>query len=167
MYAVIAVLLRVGCSAEVAARSTSGRHGDRSRIISAAAAEGKAVGRSAAGVEAWGMRKLYYAGGSIIISDQVCKSILRYGRALARSGSSDLVVLPAFTENFGKGVAHILLGPASQMLSVPTAEFDIDLADAHMVEILESRTRELQPDRPEWQEDVAEVSSLDGYDWGI
>ena len=93
------------------------------------------------------MRKLYYAGGSIIISDQVCKSILRYGRALARSGSSDLVVLPAFTENFGKGVAHILLGPASQMLSVPTAEFDIDLADAHMVEILESRTKELDPDR--------------------
>lgn len=113
------------------------------------------------------MRKLYYAGGSIIISDQVCKSILRYGRALARSGSSDLVVLPAFTENFGKGVAHILLGPASQMLSVPTAEFDIDLADAHMVEILESRTKELDPDRPEWHEDVADVSGLDGYDWGI
>lgn len=113
------------------------------------------------------MRKLYYAGGSVIISDQVYKAILRYGRALARSGSSDLVVLPSFTENFGKGVAHILLEPASQMLSVPTAEFDIDLADAHMVEILESRTAKLDPDRPEWHEDVADVSGLDGYDWGI
>lgn len=113
------------------------------------------------------MRKLYYAGGSIIISDQVCKSIMRYGRALARSNASDLIVLPAFTENFGKGVAHILLGPSSEILSVPTADFDVDLADAHMVEILESRTRELDPNRPEWSEDVADVVDLDGYDWGL
>lgn len=113
------------------------------------------------------MRKLYYAGGSIIISDQVCKAILRYGRALARAESADLIILPAFTEDFGKGVAHILLGPSSQFLSVPTADFDVDLADSRMVEILESRTRELDPDRPDWREDVADVHDLDGYDWGL
>ncbi len=113
------------------------------------------------------MRKLYYAGGSIIISDQVCKAVLRYSRALARAQSSDLVILPSFTEHFGKGVAHILLGPSSQMLSVPTADFDIDLADTRMVEILESRTKELDPDRPDWSEDVADVMDLDGFDWGL
>lgn len=113
------------------------------------------------------MRKLYYAGGSIIISDQVSKAVLRYARALSRSGTADFVILPAFTEDFGKGVAHILIGPASQMMSVPTAEFEIDLADAHMVETLESRTLQLQPDRPDWSEDVADVMDLDGYDWGL
>ncbi len=113
------------------------------------------------------MRKLYYAGGSIIISDQVCKAVLRYSRALAKSESSDLIILPAFTEAFGKGVAHILIGPASQMMSVPTADFDVDLADARMVEILEGRTLKNDPDRPEWSEDVADVMDLDGFDWGL
>ncbi len=113
------------------------------------------------------MRKLYYAGGSIIVSDQVSKAVLRYARALAHAQSSDLVILPSFTEHFGKGVTHILLGPSSQMLSVPTAEFEIDLADARMVEILESRTKGLHPDRPDWSEDVADVMDLEGYDWGL
>jgi hypothetical protein len=113
------------------------------------------------------MRKLYYAGGSIIINDQVCKAILRYSRALARSGSSDLVIMPAFTEAFGRGVAHILLGPASQMMSVPTADFDVDLADARMVEILESRTHQHDPERPEWSDDIDDVMDLDGFDWGL
>ena len=113
------------------------------------------------------MRRLYYAGGSIIISDQVGKAVLRYARALARHQSSDLVVLPAFTEDFGKGVAHILIGPSSQMMSVPTAEFEIDLADAHMVEILESRTKTNDPDRPDWSDDIADVMDLEGYDWGL
>lgn len=113
------------------------------------------------------MRKLYYAGGSIIISDQVCKAVLRYARALARTESADLVILPAFTEDFGKGVAHILIGPSSQILSVPTADLEIDLADAQMVEILESRTKELDPERPAWSDDIADVMDLDGFDWGL
>ena len=76
-------------------------------------------------------------------------------------------MLPDFTEDFGKGVAHILIGPSSQMMSIPTAEFEIDLADAHMVEILESRTKAIDPDRPDWSEDIADVIDLDGYDWGL
>lgn len=113
------------------------------------------------------MRKLHYAGGSIIISDQVCKAVLRYARALSHSDTSDLVILPSFTEEFGRGVAHILIGPASQILSVPTADLEIDLADSRMVEILESRTKELDPQRPDWDEDVADVMDLDQYDWGM
>lgn len=111
------------------------------------------------------MRKLYYAGGSVIISDQVCKAILRYARALAKAETADLVILPAFTEDNRLGIAHILIGPSSQIMSVPTQEIDIDLGDARMVEILESRTQKLDPDRPEWGNDIVDVTDFTSFDW--
>ncbi len=111
------------------------------------------------------MRKLYYAGGSVIISDQVCKAILRYARALAKAETADLVILPAFTEDNRQGIAHILIGPSSQIMSVPTEEIDIDLGDARMVEILESRTQKLDPDRPEWGNDIVDVTDFTSFDW--
>jgi hypothetical protein len=111
------------------------------------------------------MRKLYYAGGQIIVSEQVCKAILRYARALAKAGAADVVVLPCFTEENRRGLAHILIGPSSQIMSVPTEDIDTDLDDARMVEILESRTRNLDPERPEWGEDVVDVETLTNFDW--
>lgn len=111
------------------------------------------------------MRKLYYAGGFIIISDQVCKAILRYARALSKAGSADVVILPAFTDENRKGMAHILIGPSSQMLSVPAEEMEVDLGDARMVELLESRTRNLDPNRPEWSDDIVDVEAFTDFDW--
>lgn len=111
------------------------------------------------------MRKLYYSGGHVIISDQVCKALLRYARALAKAGAADLVIFPCFTDDNRKGVAHILMGPSSQMLSVPTEEVDVDLADARMVELLESRTKNLDPNRPEWSEDVVDIEEFTDFDW--
>jgi hypothetical protein len=112
-----------------------------------------------------GMRKLYYAGGHVIISDQVCKAILRYARALSKADAADLVIFPAFTEENKTGVAHILIGPSSQLLSVPTEEMEIELGDSRMVEILEARTKNLDPNRPDWGEDVVDVEAFTDFDW--
>lgn len=111
------------------------------------------------------MRKLYYAGGSVIISDQVCKAILRYARALAKAETADLVIFPAFTEDNRQGIAHILIGPSSQILSVPAEEIDIDLDDSRMVEILESRSKNLDPDLPPWGNDIVDVTDFSSFDW--
>lgn len=111
------------------------------------------------------MRKLYYAGGAIIISDQVCKAVMRYARALSKAEAADLVILPAFTEENRLGIAHVLIGPASQLLSVPTEDIDLELDDARMVEILEARTKELDPERPEWGNDIVDVTDFTRFDW--
>ena len=111
------------------------------------------------------MRKLYYAGGSVIVSDQVCKAILRYARALAKADTADLVVFPGFTDDNRQGIAHVLIGPSSQLLSVPTQELDMELDDARMVEILEARTKNLDPARPEWGKDVVDVTDFTSFDF--
>jgi len=113
------------------------------------------------------MRKLHYAGGWVIIDDQVCKAILRYARALAKAETSDLVVFPALTEEHVMGIAHILIGPASQIISVPTSDIGLDLKDSRFVEILESRTLNLDPERPEWGKDIVDVTDFTSFDWDL
>jgi hypothetical protein len=111
------------------------------------------------------MRKLHYAGGAITVSDQVCKAVLRYARALSKANAADLIILPALSEDNRQGMAHLLIGPSSQILSVPAEDIPITLDDARMVEILESRTRTLDPERPEWGKDVVDVADLTQWDW--
>lgn len=113
------------------------------------------------------MRKIYYSGGSVVVSDQVCKAILRYSRALARAGTADIVVFPAFTIEHPRGIAHILVGPSSQLLSVPWNDVGVDLNDAGMVEILEGRTHKLDPSTPKWGEDIVDVEDFTTFDWDL
>jgi len=111
------------------------------------------------------MRALHYAGGSVFIADEVCKAVLRYARALAKAGSSDLVVFPALSADNRRGYAHVLIGPASQLLSVPADEIGVDLTDPRMVEILEARTKNLDPNRPDWDKDIVDVEDFTHFDW--
>jgi hypothetical protein len=75
------------------------------------------------------------------------------------------VVTPCLTPKNQRGLAHILIGPASQLLSVPTDDIGVDLDDARLVELLESRTKSLDPTRPEWGEDIVDVVDSAPYDW--
>lgn len=111
------------------------------------------------------MRELFYAGGSAIISDQTCKAVLRYARALARANTADIVVFPALTDKHRKGYAHFLIGPSSQLMSSPTDDVGLDLDDPAVVEILESRTLKLDPTRPDWDKDIVDVQDFTHFDW--
>jgi hypothetical protein len=111
------------------------------------------------------MRNMFYAGGSIVVSDNVSAALLRYARALAKAGAADLVAVPSLTPEHRVGLSHILIGPASQLFSAPTGDIDVDLEDARLVEILESRTRNLDPDRPEWGSDIVDVSDFATFEW--
>jgi hypothetical protein len=111
------------------------------------------------------MRKLFYAGGSIIISDQVCKAVLRYARALAKADRADVIIMRALTPDNRVGMAHMIIGPASQIMSTPTDDLPLDLEDPAMVEILEGRTRRFDPSAPDWDKDVVDVTDFTTFDW--
>lgn len=108
---------------------------------------------------------LHYAGGSVMVADQVCKAVLRYARALAKAQEADLVVFPALSTDHTQGMAHILIGPASQILSAPMEDLGMDLDDPAMVEILEARTLRLDPNRPDWDKDIVDVEDFSQFDW--
>jgi hypothetical protein len=107
------------------------------------------------------MRRLHYSGGYVLTPDSVCKALLRYARALADSHSSDVVSIPVLAEGGARGLAHFLIGPASQLYSTPVAEEVEEIEDEALVGELERRTRRLQPAVAEWP-DMLEDADL-GY----
>jgi hypothetical protein len=107
------------------------------------------------------MRRLYYSSGSLLTGDDVCKAVLRYARALAISGHADIIVIPVVTDDGISGLAHMLVGPASQVFSMPAPSDGNDPFDAETIEKLNSMSRALQPSRPEAEAARPEVLDLD------
>jgi len=95
------------------------------------------------------MRRIYYSGGSVTVSDPMSSAVLRYARALSHARTADLVAVPSVSIGNRVGFAHFLLGPASQLLSVPAEDTGVALDDAHAVEVLESRAERLTMQLPQ------------------
>ena len=111
-----------------------------------------------------GMRRLYYSSGSVLTGDVVCKAVLRYAQALADTGKADIIAVPVITEVGTTGHAHLLVGPSSQLFSMPSASDGDDPFDAAIVEDLTTKTRALQPSRPKAATSVADVLDLGDFD---
>ena len=100
---------------------------------------------------------MYYAGGNVLLGDITCKAVIRYARALAESRRYDVVSFPAIGDGGERGDAHLLLGPASTLISTPVVDGGVDLEDFDLIRRLELRTHGLHPDRPEWSEEMTDV----------
>jgi hypothetical protein len=108
------------------------------------------------------MQKLYYAGGYIFLDDDVCEALVMYAKALADVGKSDLVTVPALSDEGLQGRTRLLIGPASQLFSAPALDRGVDLTDAHATQSMREKTASLQPSRPVFEESADYTN--DGFD---
>jgi|SRR5947209_6403 len=111
------------------------------------------------------MRRLYYAGGHVLIGDATCKALIRYARALAEVGRSDVVTVPLASEGGGVEYAHFLIGPASQLFDVPVQNAPDTPVDQAVIDYLEQETRKLHPPTPAWDEELTDFDHLDYSDF--
>ncbi|WP_146243692.1 hypothetical protein [Curtobacterium sp. MCBD17_008] len=109
------------------------------------------------------MRRVHYVNSSFLVADRTCKALLRYCRALAVAGRSDVVEVPVITETGDVATAHLLIGPASEIFSVPVDAGVDDPRDDEVTAYLERETLRLQPARPAWGEEMTDVPDLDEY----
>lgn len=110
------------------------------------------------------MRRLQYSSGFVLTGDRTCKAVLRYARALAEVGKSDIVMVPVVTDTGSHAYAHMLIGPASQIFSTSVENAVAEPEDADIIEDLEQRTMMLQPSRPAWPDEMTDVDSIDDLD---
>lgn len=103
------------------------------------------------------MRKLFYSSGSVLIADATCKAVLRYARALATAGKSDIVDFPIIEEGGKVATAHFLIGPASELFSVPVENTPEEHADFEVIAELERMTAELDPERRPWRSEMTDI----------
>jgi hypothetical protein len=108
------------------------------------------------------MQKLFYASGYVILGDDICTAVVEYARALANVGKSDLVTVPALSDEALRGEARLLLGPASQLFSSPALDRAVDLDDEAALESMREKTRNLRPPKPREASDGAD----DDHDTG-
>jgi hypothetical protein len=110
------------------------------------------------------MRRLQYASGYVLTGDRTCKAILRYARALAEARKSDVVSVPVVTDTGSYGLAHMLIGPASEIYSTPVEHAVAEPEDDEIIQDLEQRTMQLQPSRPEWPTEMTDVETIEDLD---
>jgi hypothetical protein len=107
------------------------------------------------------VRRLHYSSGFVLIDDRVCKAVLRYARALAISDQSDVVSIPVLTDTGSRGIAHLLIGPASELFSTPVDNSPDEGYDPDVVKKLERMTAELQPYKPAWDAEMRDIPDID------
>lgn len=110
------------------------------------------------------MRRLYYSSGSLLTGDLVCKAVLRYAQALAVTGKADIIAVPVVNDSDATGHAHLLVGPSSQLFSMPAASDDEDPFDQEIVDDLTAKTRALQPSRPAAPTSMKDVLDLGDFE---
>ena len=107
------------------------------------------------------MKRITYAGESILTGDEIAAAVLHYGRALAEAGVADTVTIPVAHVDGGRGEATLLIGPASQIVTEDAASDVEEVVDHAVLGELRDRERSLVPtaqpleDLPRgWNEDT-------------
>ena len=103
------------------------------------------------------MQKLYYASGFVIIDDTVCDAVLDYAHQLALVQRSDLVTIPALSDEGARGMTTLLIGPASALFAAPALDRGVDLEDEEAVASMRQKIARLDPPSP-----VSEKAHEDG-----
>ena len=103
----------------------------------------------------------------MLMADSTCKAVLRYARALADASKADVVMVPVVTDGGSLGYAHMLIGPASQLFSIPVENSQNEPLDADAVAELEARTLKLQPSRPTWPSEMTDVPAIKDLEFDL
>jgi hypothetical protein len=90
------------------------------------------------------MRILSYSGETVVTTDRVGEAVIDYARALIADNSADVVDIPVVFED-QELTASLVLGPASQLMVVPSHEADIELRDELPIARLRSKIAALRP----------------------
>ena len=105
--------------------------------------------------------KLDYAGGEVLVSDELCHALLSFSAEIAKTGGSDDLRIPVITVDGIQGFAEIVVGPASQLLATPTDAAQVDLEDSDVVADIVTRSAALKPSRVLPVSDADQMSNFD------
>jgi hypothetical protein len=64
------------------------------------------------------MQRIHYSGTSLLTGDDIARAMLRYAQALTHSSGSAEITLPVRLSDGGTAQATLLIGPASQLVTV-------------------------------------------------
>lgn len=90
------------------------------------------------------MRRIHYAGGSLVTGDAIADVVLRFAEALAKQSAAEEIRVPSLSPSGAREEALLLVGPASQLLATKEEGAE-DLTDDEFVQRYEAAIRALRP----------------------
>ncbi len=90
------------------------------------------------------MRILSYSGESVVTTNGVGEAVVDYARALIADNSTDVIDIPILFDA-EELTASLVLGPASQLIVVPSHDADVELRDEMTITRLHAKTAALGP----------------------
>jgi len=95
------------------------------------------------------MKRISYAGSSVLTGDEIADALLCYAEALVNNDSAAAIEMPVRRHDGSVVTASLLIGPASQLVMLPEADDGAgELTDDELVRVLRIRTRGLLSPRP-------------------
>ena len=115
------------------------------------------------------MQRIHYAGGDLLTGTDIADAIVDYAAALAGRRTAASIAIPVRTATGGVARAHLLIGPASQLVTEAVeSEFE-ELTDEELVGRLRSATTALSSTRPlvggSATEDEIDDADTDELEW--
>lgn len=92
------------------------------------------------------MQQLFYAGDHFLVADSICQGVLQYCRVLGNAGKADVITVPYAETDGTRSSVHLLVGPASQIYTVPVRADVPDPEDDRILRWLQDATAKLEPD---------------------
>ena len=89
------------------------------------------------------MKRISYSDDFIVTDDRIADAVLAYASLLARSSESDVIEIPTVTAEGRLGRASLVLGPASQLVSVGSDADPVDMDVAASLDDLAERMTRL------------------------
>ena len=91
------------------------------------------------------MKILTYAGAELMTGDDIADAVLEYCVALAEVATAETIEIPVLKVDGSRGVASLLVGPASQIVAAPV-DTDLDeVIDEDTIRLLHARTEAHRP----------------------
>lgn len=94
------------------------------------------------------MERIHYAGGVLLTGSAIADAIVDYAAALAARRTAASVDIPVRTDDGRTARAHLLIGPASQLVTEPIDSEHDELVDEDLVANLRRATVALSSMRP-------------------
>ncbi|GAA2045664.1 hypothetical protein GCM10009819_36440 [Agromyces tropicus] len=112
------------------------------------------------------MERIHYAGGVLLTGTAIADAIVDYAAALATRQSAASVDIPVRLDDGSTARAHLLIGPASQLVTEPVSnDHGAELEDEELVGRLRSATGALSDIRPIADPSAVVADHTDDLEW--
>ncbi|AZS42784.1 hypothetical protein BWL13_00323 [Microbacterium oleivorans] len=91
------------------------------------------------------MLELHYGDGYVVTTDAIADAVMRYAKTLAEHDGADLVAVPILTPE-GPAISSMLIGPSSQLFTMPHPGDAADVEDeSALMDLLSRNDRLVHP----------------------